>query len=304
MGVRLPIAVLGLSLSVGCGVDDLAGPPDALTDDAVTVGSFDFAESVLLAELYSQALEARGIRVVRAFHLGPREFVGPALAAGLVEVVPEYAGTAVGFASAGRVVAGADPRSTYRSLEQALDGTHVLALATAPAESTNAFVVTRATARDHHLRRLSDLAAVAGRLRFGGPAECPERPLCLVGLRDRYGVVFGSVSTLDAGGAVTRQALRSGDVDVALMFTTDPAIGQFTELVDDRNLQPAENITPLVRQEVVERFGPAPVEAMDAVSAALDEPGLRALNAADARQPGSADVPAIATAWLDAKGLA
>ena len=96
------------------------------------------------------------------------------------------------------------------------------------------------------------------------------------GSRDRYGVVFGSVSTLDAGGAVTRQALRSGDVDVALMFTTDPAIAQFTELVDDRGLQPAENVTPLVRQEVIERFGPSPVEAMDAVSAALDGPELRA----------------------------
>ena len=106
MGVRLLIAVAGLSLSVGCGADDRAAPSGTLTDDAVTVGSFDFAESVLLAELYSQALEARGIRVVRAFDLGPREFVGPALAAGLIEVVPEYAGTAVGFASAGKIVAG------------------------------------------------------------------------------------------------------------------------------------------------------------------------------------------------------
>jgi len=154
MGVRLLVAVAGLSLAAGCAVDDQATPSGALGDDAITVGSFDFAESVLLAELYSQALEARGIRVVRAFGLGPREFVGPALAAGLVEVVPEYAGTAIGFASAGKEVAGVDPASSHRTLDRALDGSHVLALATAPAQNTNAFVVTTETARVHDLRRL------------------------------------------------------------------------------------------------------------------------------------------------------
>ena len=79
-----------------------------LHDKVVTVGSFDFAESRLLAEIYSQALEAAGIRVRRAFGLGPREFVAPALAVGLVEFVPEYAGTALRFLSLGTATPGAD----------------------------------------------------------------------------------------------------------------------------------------------------------------------------------------------------
>jgi osmoprotectant transport system substrate-binding protein len=299
-----PILVASvLALSAACSDGDSAVRVDARGDDAITVGSFDFPESVLLAELYSQALEAKGLRVVRAFGLGPREFVGPALAAGLVEMVPEYAGTAVGFASAAKVLGSADPTRTHQALEAALAGTPVEALASAPAEDANAFVVTDATARSHDLARLSDLAAVAGDLRFGGPPECTKRRLCLVGLRERYGVTFGAVSALTAGPVIVH-ALRSGAVDVALMFTSDPAIEEFVVLDDDRGLQPADPVTPLIRADAVARFGPALPAAIDAVSRMLDSPTLRSLNARDARRPGSDDVPAIAAAWLHEVGLA
>jgi osmoprotectant transport system substrate-binding protein len=297
--------VIGALLALGgCGGGDSPRPETALGDDAVTVGSFDFGESVLLAELYSQALEAHDIPVVRAFGLGPREFVAPALDAGLVELVPEYAGTAVGFASAGAARGTADAAATHQALEHALAGSGVEALAPAPATNANAFVVTDATARRYHLTNLSDLAAVAGELRFGGPAECLQRPFCLRGLRDRYGVTFAVTTTLDAGGPVTVQALRRGDVHVGLMFTSDPAIDEFVELVDDRGLQPAENVTPLARTEVIERWGDGLVDPIDAVSGALDSDTLRDLNAADARQPGEDDVAAIAASWLRSEGLA
>ena len=95
---------------------------DTLRDDAITVGSFDFAESGLLAEIYSQALEGAGFRVRRAFDLGPREFVAPALASGLVELVPEYAGTAVRFLSLGAATPRADIDETHDALVRALDG--------------------------------------------------------------------------------------------------------------------------------------------------------------------------------------
>jgi osmoprotectant transport system substrate-binding protein len=270
--------------------------------DQITIGSFNFDENQLLAELYSQALEGGGFRVRRAFDLGPREFVAPALAGGLVDLVPEYAGTALQFLSLGAVQAGADVADTHRALVQALARTPVTALAPAPAQDANTFVVTRRTAELHGLRTLSDVARVAPQLTFGGPPECSTRPFCLLGLERVYGLRFKEVVSLDAGGPLTRQALREGAVDMALLFTTDPAIeGQdVVELVDDRDLRPAENVTPLVRTQVVDRGGPKLVALVDAVSGRLTTDQLRGLNALVA---GGADVGATATSWLRTQGL-
>jgi len=274
----------------------------SLHDDVVTVGSFDFAESRVLAELYAQALERHRVDVRRAFGIGPREVVVPAMAGGLVELVPEYAGTALRFTSLGDDDSEADPAATHQLLQRRLEPLGVRALESAPAEDANAFVVTAETARRHGLVSMSDLAAVAGDLAFGGPPECPTRPLCLPGLERVYDVHFDEVMELDAGGPLTKQALRSRAVDVALLFTTDPdlADGHFVELADDRQLQPAENVTPLVRREVLDRFGARVVDPVDAVSARLTTEALRDLNAEVLR---GASVRTVAGRWLDAQGL-
>ena len=144
---RALVASLGITLGVltGCGGGRATAPPtpSAVHDDAITVASFDFAESRVLAELYAQALEARGLQVRRAIGIGPRELVGPALALGLVELVPEYAGTALGFLSLGRVGATADAGTTHQALEHAAAERHLTALAAAPAQNANTFAVTR-----------------------------------------------------------------------------------------------------------------------------------------------------------------
>jgi osmoprotectant transport system substrate-binding protein len=274
-----------------------------LGDETVTVGSFDFGESRLLAELYSQALEAGGYDVRRAFGLGPRELVLPALTSGLVELVPEYAGSALQFSSLASDAGTADVAATNASLARQLADRGVTVLAPSPAEDANTFVVTRETAARENLRTLSDLAPVADELTFAGPPECASRPFCLVGLREVYGLSFREVLALDAGGDLTHQALDNGHVDVALLFTTDPAlIGRtLVELEDDRDLQPAENVTPLLRSEVVEHFGPDLVDRIDAVSRRLNTEGLRGLNA---RVANGQDVESVASAWLAAAGLA
>ncbi len=181
--------VLALIVSIGA-CSSGSGSADrpsssALQDDAITVGSFDFAESELLAEIYSQVLEGGGYHVRRALDLGPREFVAPALASGLVELVPEYAGTALQFFSVGSETPGPDAARTHEALVRTLAGRHLEALAAAPAQDANTFVVSRANAERYGLHDLSDLAQVSSRLVFGGPPECPSRPFCLLGLGQR-----------------------------------------------------------------------------------------------------------------------
>jgi osmoprotectant transport system substrate-binding protein len=268
-----------------------------LDDDVITVGSFDFDESSVVAEVYSQGLEVAGYKVHRAYRLGPREFVGPALSAGLIEFVPEYAGTAAEFHSLGRAEPTGDAERAHAELVQAIAGTHLVALAAAPAQDANAFVVTAETSGRLNLHRLSDLTNAAAHLRFGGPPECATRPLCLIGLAQTYGVNFAEVLTLDSSGPLTVRALTNGHVDVALMFTTDPAIARdhLVELVDDRRLQPAENITPLLRREIIDRWGQAVVATIDAVSSRLTTAAVRELNNS-ARSEG-ADVADIAATW-------
>jgi osmoprotectant transport system substrate-binding protein len=296
-------AVLAATLAACEQADDaLPASTSALGDDAITVASFDFAESRLLAEIYAQALEASGYEVDRALDLGPRELVAPALVGGLVEFVPEYAGSALRFIRQGAATSSDDVDQTRDLLAQALADDPVAVLEPAPAENANAFVVTRETAEAAGLRTISDLREIAGDLTFGGPPECSTRSLCLVGLEDLYGVTFGNVVALDSGGPLTRQALRDGGVDVALLFSSDPSLirSDFVELVDDLGLQPSENITPIVRSEVTERWGDDLVETIDGVSARLTEVELRVLNGLIAQ---GVDVASVARGWLRQKDL-
>src|SRR4051812_18381707 len=173
------ITLLVAALSA-CGSATVHDPPTALRDDAITVASFNFGESEVLAEIYSEALESGGYRVKRTFGLGTRELVTPALAQGLVEFVPEYAGTALAFLSLGHEHGTSDVASTHDRLAAAAAKDNLRVLQAAPAQDANAFVVTKGAASAGGLRRLSDLSATAGRLTLGGPPECPKRPQCLL----------------------------------------------------------------------------------------------------------------------------
>jgi len=303
-GTIARIAIAAATSLVGCGAQPSPdGPAGALGDDAVTVASFDFPESELLAEVYGQALDAAGFAVRYERGLGPREFVQPALARGLVELVPEYAGSALQFASLGESRPTDELAPTTAALGRVLRDRHLVALTPAAAQNTNAVVVTRSLAERHDLAAVSDLADVASGLTFGGPPGCPDRPFCLGGLEDTYGLAFSAFLPLDVGGPLTYQALEGGYVDVALMFSTDPSVadGDLVVLEDDRGLQPAENVTPVVHREVVERWGDPLVEAVDAVSARLSTDRLRALNA---RMAGGVPRAEVAADWLHDEGLA
>jgi osmoprotectant transport system substrate-binding protein len=272
-------------------------------DGAITVASFAFPESVLLAEIYAQFLEANRFEVKRALDLGPRELVEPALEKGLVEFVPEYLGTALQFVTRGTVEPSDDVEAAHRQLAQALSDRGIVALAPARAQNANALAVRAQTAATYGLRSISDLVPIAGSLVLGGPPECPSRPLCLIGLQGTYGLHFRQFLALDSGGPLTTAELASGQIDVAVLFSTDASIRQhgFVLLEDDRALQPAENVTPLVRAELVGAYGARFVDAVDAVSARLTTEGLRLLNALVGLEGGSP--AAVASTWLGSEGL-
>lgn len=291
-----------VTLTASCAESgEVAGPVGALGDDAVTVGSFNFHESVLLGELYAQALEASGFRVLRELDLGPRELADPILQNGLIELLPEYAGSLLEFLAGG--AASADLEETRSALRASLELRGLTALASAPAQSQNGFAVTDEFAREQDLHVLSDLAGEPA-LVLGGPPECPIRPLCQPGLESAYGIELSSFVALDASGPLTIDALERGVVDLALMFTTSAEIIRhgFVLLQDDRRLQPAEHITPVVHRSTLERFGPAFEAAIDAVSERLTTEELRALNAqVEIQRRTPADV---ARTWLVSQGLA
>jgi osmoprotectant transport system substrate-binding protein len=243
------------------------------------MGSANFAENVVLAELYAQVLEANGYTVERHLNLGTREIVAPALQSGQIDMYPEYLATMVTFITKDSSKASSDPAATQRALQEALAPMNITVLDYAPAVDTNGFVVTRATADKYKLAKLSDLAPVAGELVLGGAPECPDRPFCLPGLKETYGIEFKDFKPLDAGGPLTVTAVQTGQVDVGELFTTDPniALNNFVLLEDDKHLQLADNVAPVVRNAVLSA-GPDIRTLANSVSAKLTTDDLIALN--------------------------
>lgn len=275
-------AIAALGAVTGCsGSSPESRPTQAPPAAEVVIGSFNFDESALIAEIYAQALEHAGIAVRRQFRLGPRELLHPALRQGLVDVVPEYLGsalTSLTTSSSGAPGPG-EQSSVLARLRAALAPWQLTVLTPARASNQNAFAVTRATARRFGLRSLSDLAAVAPKLVLGGPSECPQRPYCLPGLERVYGIAVRRFVALDSESQRVT-ALEQGVIDIAVTFSTDGrlATGAAVPLIDDKRLEPVESVAPVVSRRALDRYGPALTKALDAVSAALDQRGLTFLN--------------------------
>ncbi len=291
-------ALMALALVAGaCGSGDGADAPDGPT---ITVASFNFNESTIMAELYAQVLEANGYPVERKLNLGNREIVKPALESGEIDLVPEYVGTLLSFLEG---TPSADSQATWEAAKAEFEKSGVTLLAYSPAQDKNAYVVTADTAASLGLSKVSDLAPVAGDLVFGGPPECPDREACLLGLEQVYGLSFAEFKPLDVAGPLTVAALESGDVDVALLFSTQGIIASkgFVVLDDDRGLNPAENLVPAIRIEIVDAYGSDLVDLLDSVSEALTTAELTTLNGrADVDLEDPADV---ARDWLTRNGF-
>lgn len=271
----------------------------------VRIGSTNFTEQEIVAELYAQVLEQAGYKVERRYKLGSREIVAPALESGQIDLYPEYLATYVIYLTKDPAKGTPDPAQTYATLQDALRARNITALQYAPAINSNGFVVTKAYADRHGLRNVSELAKLNGQMTLGGPPECPDRPLCLQGLQRVYGLQFREFRPLDVGGPLTVAALEGNQVDVAVLFTTDAVIAAkgFVLLNDDKKLQPADNLVPVVRNDFLAKTPNQDQfkKLLNDVSAKLTTEELTQLNrqvGVDRREPKDA-----ATAWLRSKGL-
>ncbi len=280
-----------------------AAPSGGGGKPSVRIGSTNFPEQVILAELYGQVLEANGYAVERRLNLGNREIVAPALESNQIDMYAEYLATYLTYVTKDPSKATSNPVDTHRALQTALSAKGLTALDYASAVDTNGFVVTKATADRNRLSKISDLAPMSSELVLGGPPECPDRPFCLKGLEQTYGLKFKEFKALDAGGPMTVAALEGNQVDVGVLFTTDAAIQAkgFVLLQDDKRLQLADNVAPVVRNDLLGRASADFKSLINGVTAKVTTGELTGLN----RQVGleRKDAKEVATAWLKAQGL-
>ncbi|MGW4564415.1 ABC transporter substrate-binding protein [Streptomyces sp. NPDC004561] len=268
--------------------------------DSVVVGSNNFPESILLADIYGEALKAKGIKVSYKPNIGSRETTYGLLKNGSISVLPEYNGALLAYL---------DPKATPKTaeattsaIEAKLDSKLTL-LAPSAAQDKDSVTVNAATAQKYHLTgqsSVADLKDVAKDLVMGASPEFQTRQQGLVGLKSVYGLQFKSFRALDAGGPLTQAALKKDAVQVADLFTTDPTISKekFVVLQDPKNLFGFENVQPLVYKSAVSKKG---VDALNAVSAKLDTATLLDLDTQVQTQ--SKDPLDVAKAWLTSAGL-
>jgi osmoprotectant transport system substrate-binding protein len=277
MGLLSPVlALLAVALVAACGAEPA---PATQEPTAVRFASYDFAENQILTEVYAEAARRAGLPVSVTHGVGTREVVAPALQQGVVDVVIDYLGTAMAFARPAAPTLSREPVAMRAVLGRVLGGRGVLVLNPAQAQDQNGFAVRTAFAAENGVAKLSDLVDLAPRLTFGGPPECPDRPFCLMGLQDVYGLRFEDLRTMPSR-AATVEALLAGDIDVGLLETTDArlAVAPIQLLLDDRGLQPPENVVPLVRADAIHRWGEELRTALDEVSARLTTNDLVQLN--------------------------
>lgn len=291
MAAALTVSACGLN-SDPLSSDGAAGSEGS----GVIIGSADFTESQLIASIYSQALQAKGISVTEQFNIGSREVYLAALKDGSIDLVPEYSGA---------LLSHLNPELTASSTEAVITGlvsnmpSGITMLAPSPAQDKDVVAVTQATADKYKLRKISDLAPVAGEMVLGGPPEWKSRVQGVVGLRDVYGLNFKEFVSLDAGGTLTMTALTNGQIQAGDLFSTDPGLkaNHLVALEDDKDLFAAENVIPLIKSA---KQTETITKALNAVSAKLTTDDLIDMNAEAAKGTNLSD---IAKKWLADAGL-
>ncbi|MCX4697151.1 ABC transporter substrate-binding protein [Streptomyces sp. NBC_01352] len=302
-GVAAVALAAAAALLAGCSSSDDTSDPlagEKADGGTVVVGSNNFAESILLADIYGEALKAKGVKVTYKPNIGSRETTYGLLKNGSITVLPEYNGSLLAYL---------DPKAEQKTAEAVnaaakakLDAKLTL-LDSAPAEDKDSVSINAETAKKYNLTAqstLADLKDIAPELVIGGSPEFQTRQQGLLGLKSAYGLEFKSFKALDAGGPLTQAALTKNTVQAADIFTTDPTITKekFVVLQDPKNLFGFANVTPLVYKSGLSQEG---VAALNEVSAKLDTKALLEMDSQV--QLENKDPLDVAKAWLKTVGL-
>jgi osmoprotectant transport system substrate-binding protein len=266
--VTAVVALFGVSACGSASNDPLVAGTSAVKADAgtIVVGSANFPENALLAEIYAGALSAKGVKVDKKFNIGSRETYIPALKDGSIDLIPEYTGVLAQYFNP--KASATDAAGVYAELKAAVPST-LTVLDKSAAEDKDAVVVTKETAAKLKLKAIADLGPQAKNLTLGGPPEWKTRPTGVPGLKKVYNLEFKTFRPLDAGGPLSVQALKNGQVDAVNLFTTDPSIAAngFVVLGDPKSLFAAQNVVPLITKTKV---NPTVSMTLNAISAKLD----------------------------------
>jgi osmoprotectant transport system substrate-binding protein len=265
---------------------------------SVVVGSANFPESELLAEVYALALQDKGVKATTKLNIGSREVYYPQMVKGAITIFPEYNGALL----SGEV----DPSSTAKTtaaVDAALTAklpSSLEVLDPAPAQDSDSITVTQATATKYHLTSIADLKPYASQWTFGAPSEFKTRPDGLAGLKANYGLTFKAFDPLDESGPLTLAALTDGKVQAADVFTTTPQIisDHLVSLSDPKFNFAAQNVIPLVYKSAAT---PTIIATLNAVSAKLTTAALLQMD--NAVITDKANYSTVAAGFLSAAGL-
>ena len=300
-GLAAAVMLVALVVSA-CGSSNPLGGGSASGDlKSIIVGSADFPESKILAEIYAQALEANGFTVARQLGIGSRETYIPALQDHSIDLIPEYTGNLLKYFDPKAAVT--SPPDVELALFRALPG-DLSMLTPSPAADVDTVAVTAATAQKWNLKTIGDLAPHSAEVKFGAPSEFLNRAEGLPGLKANYGLDISEqnfVAISDGGGPATVRALVDGTVTAADIFSTSPAIPQnnLVVLADPKNNFPAANVVPVVSSQ---KKSNDLKRVLDAVSAKLTTEALIELNTAVSGNAGI-DPDEAARKWLADNGL-
>ena len=265
---------------------------------SITIGSANFSENEMLANMYGAVLADAGYPVTYKLKLGAREVIQPALEDGQIDLIPEYAGNYLSYLD--KNAGSYSVEETVTRLKALLTPKNISVLEPSKATDADAIAVTKDFATKNNLKTISDLKKVTTPLTLGGPPECEARVTCLKGLQEVYGLTTLKFKALDADGPLTRAALDNGDVQLARVFTADADLKTkgYVVLEDDKNFQQDGSITPVVRTE---KLDDEATELINKVSAALSTDELIDLN--KSVQVDKEDPKAAAEAFLKSENL-
>jgi osmoprotectant transport system substrate-binding protein len=298
----IAIAATASLVLAACGSSKPSNPlSGSSSNGTVVIGSANFPENELLAEIYSLALKAKGVKVTDKFNIGSREVYYPEIKKGAVSIIPEYNGTLL-TVIVNKNSTAASTTDVNAALTAGLPSTLEI-LSSSSAQDSDSVTVSPAFAAAHHLTSsssIADLAPYASSMVFGGPPEFPTRSDGIPGLKTNYGLTFKSFSPLDESGPITIKALQDGTVQAADVFTTTPQIAtdHFITLQDPKFNFAAQNVTPLVYKPAMTS---TITDTLNAISAKLTTAGLLQLDTAVIVNHDS--YQAAAAGWLKAEGL-